>query len=180
MALTARQVEIIRSTAPILKQQGNAVATSFYADIFDKAPVMNNVFNRAAQDNGHQAQAVAAALHAYAAHIDDLGTLDPSFEKICSIHASMYVQPEQYVIVGNFLLQAMARVLGSASTQEMLDAWTIAYRQLADIFIANETRFYQKTSANDWKSWRDMVIVRKDVESDVITSFYLRPVDGWL
>ena len=34
------------------------------------------------------------------------------------------------------------------------------------------------TDKNTWKDWRDFKIVKKNVESKEITSFYLKPVDG--
>ena len=34
------------------------------------------------------------------------------------------------------------------------------------------------TDKNAWKDWRDFKIVKKDVESKEITSFYFKPVDG--
>ena len=34
------------------------------------------------------------------------------------------------------------------------------------------------TDENVWKDWRDFKIVKKDVESKEITSFYFKPVDG--
>ena len=81
------------------------------------------VFNQANQCNGHQAAALAGSLYAYAAHIDDLGVLSPAMERISQKHSSLYIQPEQYVIVGTYLLQAMKKVLGDDLTPEIHDAY---------------------------------------------------------
>lgn len=38
-------------------------------------------------------------------------------------HASLDVWPDQYSIVGEFLLGAITEVLGAAAPPEILDAW---------------------------------------------------------
>jgi len=138
-------------------------------------PDLNNVFNQANQNNQHQAQALAGALYAYASHIDDLGALSPAVEKICQKHASLYIRPEQYEVVGKYLLRAMGDVLGEALTPEVLEAWGAAYWQLANIMIKREEQLLDK--AEGWTDWRDFRIADKVKESEEITSFYLKPVD---
>ena len=176
MALTPEQVQIVRSTIPVLQEYGKAITTSFYTTLLDEVPALHNIFNRTNQANGHQAATLASALIAYASHIDDLGALSPAVEKICCKHASLHVQPEHYSIVGEYLLRAMGDVLGSALTPEVLDAWGAAYWQLADVMMKREEQLSQE--ADGWTDWREFKIARKITESEEITSFYLEPVDG--
>lgn len=70
----------------------------------------------------------------------------------------------------------MGDVLGSALTPEILEAWRVAYWQLAHVLINREDELFQ--AAGSWDDWRDFRIADKVKESDVITSFYLEPVDG--
>ena len=119
MGLTLEQVQLVKATVPILREHGKDITTNFYKDLITDNPTLNNVFNRTNQANGHQAFALANALYAYASHIDDLGVLSPAVERICQKHASLYVQPEQYDIVGKYLLKAMKDVLGDALTQDI-------------------------------------------------------------
>ncbi|KAL1585718.1 hypothetical protein WHR41_06080 [Cladosporium halotolerans] len=176
MPLTSEQVQIVRSTVPVLQAHGNDITTLFYKNLLTEIPELNNVFNVANQANGFQPRALAGSLYAYAANIDDLGNLAPALEKICQKHASLYVQPEHYKIVGDYLLRAMGDVLGSALTPEILSAWEAAYWQLANIMIAKEGEITAQTGG--WNDWREFRIARKVKESDEITSFYLEPVDG--
>lgn len=176
MALTPEQVQIVRSTVPVLKAHGNDITTHFYKTLLDEIPELHNIFNTANQANGFQPRALAGSLYAYAANIDDLGALSPAVEKICQKHASLYVQPEHYKIVGDYLLRAMGDVLGAALTTDILNAWEAAYWQLAKIFIAKEGQIMEE--AGGWTDWRDFRIAKKVKESDEITSFYLEPVDG--
>ena len=176
MALTPGQVEIIRSTIPVLKEHGNAVTMLFYKTLLTEVPSLHNVFNQTNQENDHQATALAGALHAYATHIQDTGSLSPMLEKITQKHASLFIQPEQYQLVGMYLLRAMGDVLGSAFTPALHAAWATAYWQLANLMIAQEEEL--QLSTHGWTDWRYFQIVQKIVESDEITSFYLQPTDG--
>ncbi|KAK5712843.1 Nitric oxide oxidoreductase [Elasticomyces elasticus] len=176
MPLTPAQVSIVRSTVPILQQHGTAITTSFYSTLLAEHPPLNNIFNQANQRNNHQAQALAGALYAYASHIDDLGALTPAVEKICQKHASLYIQPDQYEVVGTYLLRAMGDVLGAALTEEVLEAWRTAYWQLANIMIVREEQILSKVDG--WTDWREFSIADKVKESEEITSFYLKPTDG--
>ncbi|KAF2137603.1 uncharacterized protein K452DRAFT_312213 [Aplosporella prunicola CBS 121167] len=176
MALTPDQAKIIKATVPILVEHGMTITTRFYSNMLRENPELNNVFNKANQFNGHQPKSLAMALHAYASNIDDLGVLSPTVELICQKHASLYIRPEQYNIVGTYLLAAMKEILGDALTPEIHDAWAAAYWQLANLMIGKEEELYK--SADGWTDWREFKIDRKENESDEITSFYLVPVDG--
>lgn len=133
MSLTKDQVSIIKATVPILKEHGNTITSTFYSTLIRENPSLNNVFNQTNQANNHQAAALAGSLYAYASYIDDMGVLSPAVEKICQKHASLYIRPEQYDLVGTYLLRAMGEVLGDALTPDILEAWKTAYYQLANI-----------------------------------------------
>lgn len=176
MALTPEQVQIVKATVPVLREYGNEITIRFYEDMLQEIPSLNNVFNQTNQFNGHQAAALAGSLYAYAAHIDDLGMLTLSIERISQKHASLYVQPSQYDIVGKYLLQAMGEVLAESFTPEIKNAWAVAYQQLADLMIKREAQLYRET--NGWTGWRDFRICQKVHESPEIISFYLTPTDN--
>src|SRR5690606_4875546 len=73
----------------------------------------------------------------------------------------------------------MKEVLGDAATDEIITAWAEAYGVIADAFIDVEKNMYRKTAEqeNGWIYFKDFVVARKEKESQVITSFYLKPVD---
>ncbi|KAK8195164.1 globin-like protein [Phyllosticta capitalensis] len=174
--LTPAQVAIIKSTAPVLAEHGNAITTVFYKNMLDAHKELNHIFNTANQLNGHQPKALATALYAYASYIDNLGVLSPAVELIVHKHASLYIRPEHYEIVGKYLLEALAQALGAALTPDIHDAWAAAYWQLADLLIGKEAALY--ASADGWTDWRRFRIARKVPESSEITSFYLEPTDA--
>ncbi|KZF21579.1 flavohemo protein [Xylona heveae TC161] len=176
MALTQEQINTIKATVPVLEQYGGIITTTFYKNMLSENPELKNVFNSANQITGHQPRALAQSVYAYAANIDNLGALSAAVENICNKHASLYIRPEQYNIVGTYLLAAMKQVLGDALTPEIHDAWAAAYWQLANIMIDREAQLYKE--GGDWTDWKKFKIAKKVAESAEITSLYLEPVEN--
>ena len=174
--LTKAQIETIKATTPVVKEHGNTVTSVFYKNLLDEKPQLNEVFNQGNQFNGHQAKALAGAVLSYASNIDNLDVLTSAIERITQKHASLFIQPDQYQVVGEYLLKAFATVLGAAFTPEIREAWAAAYGQLAQIMIEAEAKLYD--AARDWTGWRDFIIRDKIPEAENITSFILSPVDG--
>lgn len=170
---------IIKSTVPVLEDHGVAITTAFYRNLFEAHPELLNIFNHANQAQGRQQTALAKAVYAAAVHIDDLAEIMPAIIQIAHKHVSLGVKPEHYPVVGEYLLKAMKEVLGDAATDEIITAWAEAYGVIADAFIDVEKNMYRKTAEqeNGWIYFKDFVVARKEKESQVITSFYLKPVD---
>lgn len=173
--MTPEQIRIISQTVPVVQQYGETITTEFYKDMLNVHPELNKVFNSTNQKTGHQAKALAAALYAYAANIENLEVLGPTLELICQKHASLYITPDQYEIVGKFLLKSMQNVLGDAFTVQVRDAWASAYWQLASLMIKKESALYDQSP--DWNTWQQFRIERIVAESTEIKSFYLGPVN---
>ncbi|KAG6007462.1 hypothetical protein E4U54_008825 [Claviceps lovelessii] len=176
MALTAQQTATVKSTAPIVKQYGQLITATFYRNMLAAHPELKNYFSLRNQQSGAQQAALANAVFAYAAYIDDLPKLGKAVERIAQKHASLFVRPDHYPIIGKYLVGAFAEVLGDALTPEIADAWIAAYDQLADVFINREKQLYAQTG--DWKAWRKFKIVDKETETDDVVSLYLEPEDG--
>ncbi|EEY22838.1 bacterial hemoglobin [Verticillium alfalfae VaMs.102] len=176
MAMTEAQTAIVKSTAPILKEHGLTITTVFYKSMLGAHPELHNVFNLSNQRSGAQQKSLANAVLAYATHIDELQKLGPAVERIAQKHVSLGITPDQYAIVGEHLIKAIATVLGDGLTPEVADAWVAAYGQLADIFIKREGDLYDQ--AGDWRGWRKFRIDRRQQESNTVTSFYLKPAEG--
>jgi nitric oxide dioxygenase len=172
-------MDIVKSTAPVLANRGVEITARFYKQMLDRHPELKNMFNIANQDTLAQPAALAHAVWAYAANIDDLDALDTAVSRIGNRHASLGVTPDQYPIVGEHLLASIKDVLGEAVDEAMMDAWKAAYQQLADIFIGFEKNLYDEAKAKPggWKGWRQFRVARKVRESDEIISFNLVPSD---
>ncbi|HTN29768.1 MAG TPA: NO-inducible flavohemoprotein, partial [Pseudomonas sp.] len=143
-------------------------------------PELRNLFNMTHQERGEQQQALARAVYAYAANIEQPETLAAVLENIAHKHASLGVRPDQYPIVGEHLLGAIKDVLQEAASEDILQAWAQAYGELADMLIGMERRLREEGASHSggWNDWRTFVVQEKTPESEVITSFVLAPSDG--
>lgn len=178
--LTARQIELIKATVPVLREHGVALTTHFYARMLNGNPELKNVFNQAHQARGHQQKALAGAVLAYAENIENPAVLINAVKHIASKHCTVGIRAEHYPIVGKHLLASIKEVLGDAATDELIDAWAAAYGQLADLLIGIEGGIYneQANVEGGWSGWRPFVVDKKVVETEDVTSFYLKPADG--
>ncbi|KAK0611418.1 globin-like protein [Immersiella caudata] len=175
---TADQIAIVKATVPVLKEHGETITKVFYHNLIGENPVLRNVFSKTSQDTLRQPRALANAVLAYATYIDDLPKLAAAVERIAHKHVSLQVSPEQYDIVGQYLIQAIGQVLGDAATPPIVDAWTAAYGALAAVFIGREGQMYKANAADGWVGWRKFRVARRVAESSLVTSFYLTPTDG--
>ena len=178
--LSEQSVQIIKSTVPVLEVHGVTITKRFYELLFTNHPELLNIFNHANQKKGRQQTALANAVYAAALHIDNLAAIIPVVKQIGHKHSSLGVKPEHYPIVGKYLLMAIKDVLGDAATDDILNAWAEAYGIIADAFISIEAEMYAEASSQvgGWEGFRAFRVERKEIESDVISSFYLVPEDG--
>lgn len=178
--LTQKTKDTVKATAPVLAEHGYDIIKHFYKRLFQAHPELKNVFNVSHQERGEQQQALARAVYAYAANIEDPQSLSAVLKGIAHKHASLGVRAEQYPIVGEHLLAAIKEILGDAATDDIISAWAQAYGNLADILAGMESELTEETASEPggWNGWREFVVRSKQPESDVITSFVLEPVDG--
>lgn len=177
--LSEKTIAIVKSTAPILEQHGELLTQHFYKRMFSHNPEVAPLFNSANQASGHQQKALAGAICAYAAHIDNLEVLGNAVELIAQKHASLQIKAKHYPIVGENLLASIREVLGSAASDEIINAWDEAYAFLASILIGREKQIYHEhaTMPGGWDGFKSFRVIKKEIESANITSFYLAPGD---
>lgn len=178
--LSQKNIDIVKSTVPVLEKYGVTITKHFYKRMFGEHPELLNIFNHANQEKGRQQTALANTVLAAAKHIDELDVLLPAVKQIGYKHRSLGVKPDQYPIVGENLLASIKEVLGDAATEDVLSAWKEAYEEIARVFIKVESDMYEQAAAADggWRDFKAFKVVKKEKESDVITSFYFRPKDG--
>ncbi len=174
------QKELITATVPLLRTSGEVLTNHFYNRMFTHHPELKETFNMGNQANGRQKSALANTVLSYAENIEDPGVLLNILKGIGNKHVSLNVLPEQYSIVGTHLLASIDEVLGDAATPEILEAWKVAYFELADIMKGLETDMYNenKNKIGGWIGWRKFIIGKITEESAEVKSFYLYPEDG--
>lgn len=178
--MTTDQKLHITSTVPILREHGVLLTKHFYQRMFRHNPELKNLFNMGNQKSDKQQTALALAVLAYAENIANPSVLAPVVDRIGHKHVSLDIRPEHYITVGRHLIAAIGEVLGEGATPEIIDAWTAAYRQLADLMSGHEADIYTNKTKMDhgWTGWRPFTVNTKRPESEEISSFYLYPTDG--
>jgi hemoglobin-like flavoprotein len=143
--VSQKTVEIVKATAPILREKGEEITQRMYQIAFAERPDYKRGFENTWMqhlDGGGQAHKLAAAVYAYATHIDRLDELATAVNQISRRHVETRILPEQYPLIGEKLLQAMKDVLQDAATDEVIAAWAEAYEALSNIFIQKEKAIY--------------------------------------
>jgi nitric oxide dioxygenase len=178
--LSEQTIATVKSTAPILAKEGENITALFYQKLFDNHPELQHVFNMANQARGEQKKALADSVFAYATHIDKLDALGPAVTRIAHKHASLQIQPDQYPIVGKYLLEAICDHLSISPDDPVIAAWGEAYGALAAIFVSTEEDIYKtnEEKIGGWRGYRAFEITEIVDEAADVKSFYLKAKDG--
>ncbi|WP_262266299.1 NO-inducible flavohemoprotein [Microvirga yunnanensis] len=178
--LSDASIHLVKATVPALQEHGLAITKRMYERMFRNEEI-RDLFNQSHHgETGSQPKALASAILAYAQNIDNLGAMAPAVERIAQKHVGLNILPEHYPHVAEALLGAIKDVIGDAATDEILAAWGEAYWFLAHVLIGREKAIYASlaTAPGGWNGWRSFRIESKQPESEIITSFVLRPEDG--
>ncbi|NPA52978.1 MAG: hypothetical protein GXO22_08795 [Aquificae bacterium] len=135
--LDPKTIEIVKQTAPLLKEKGEEVTVRMYEILFSKYPQTKELFKNAPED---QYKRLANAIISYSANVDNLDALQNAIEKMAVKHVQTNVKPEHYPFVKDALLSAISDVLNPP--EEVLKAWEEAYDFLADVLIKRERELY--------------------------------------
>lgn len=178
----------MRATLPAVRAHGVQITTTFYASMFAAHPELLRTFDEANQASGEQQQALATSVVAYAEHLlaqdgDDAGSgsgvdLDRVMARIAHKHVALDIRPEQYLVVGEHLMEAVGEVLGDAVTAQVARAWGEVYWLFAVQLVAAEARLYQGAGVDPEDPWRDWVVTEREATTEEVTSFVLTPADA--
>lgn len=169
-----KTLEIVKATVPVLEEHGTAITTVFYKNMFNEHPELLDIFNETNQKLGRQQTALAMTVLAAAKHLEKLATLLPQVTQISHKHRALQILPEHYPIVGHHLLGAIKEVLGDAANDDIIDAWTEAYDEIADVFIQLEKTMYEQEM---WEGFAPFKITEKVEAATDIAAFTVVPVN---
>lgn len=181
LSKTARP--IIEKTLPVIGENIQAIAERFYAHMFAAHPELHDgVFNRGHQAEGSQPRSLAGSVPIFAAAlVANPGRLpERLLTRIAHKHASLGIRPDQYQIVHEHLMWAMADVLGATVTPEVTLAWDEVYWLMAHALINQERGLYSARGVAAGRVWRQWRVVEKIPETDDVLTFVMRRVDDRL
>ena len=171
---------VVAATAPVVAEHADEITDRFYSNMFVAHPELLRVFNQGNQATGEQSKALAASVVAYAVQLIDPNA--PSFahvmRRIAYKHMSLGIRAEQYTVVGHYLIEAVAQILGDAVTPEVAAAWEEVYWLFALQLVAEEARLYQQAGVDPAEPTRPYQIVKTIDETADIISLVLEPADG--
>lgn len=171
---SSKTLEIVKATVPVLEEHGTAITTVFYKNMFNQHPELLDIFNETNQKLGRQQTALAMTVLAAAKHLDKLAVLLPQVTQISHKHRALQILPEHYPIVGHHLIGAIKEVLGEAANDDIIDAWTEAYDEIADVFIQLEKTMYEQEM---WEGFAPFTITEKVEAATDIAAFTVVPVN---
>ncbi|KUL23786.1 globin domain-containing protein [Actinoplanes awajinensis] len=180
--LSASSKPVVEATLPVVGAHLDAITGVFYRTMLEENPELTNLFSRSAQATGEQRGALAGAVAAFAAHLigagPDAAVFDHIVERIAQRHCALGIRPEQYTMVGRYLLGAVGTVLGDAVTPQIAAAWDEVYWLFAARLIGREARLYAEAGVDGTDPWRDYLVVNRVAEADDTVSLLLAPLNG--
>lgn len=182
MPLTDSQKEIITASIPFLSENGVELTSKFYSYMLETYPEVRPFFNKSHQITKKQPKILAYSILQYAININDLTPLLGFVRQIVEKHVGLQVTPEQYNIVGTCLLKTLKEMLGDAASDEFMEAWKVAYFDLANILIDLEKKRYdtELKVENAWLGFKDAHVSKVVSESDSVKSVYIEADDSKL
>ena len=128
--MDAHKITLVQKSFEKVAAIGLPAAEIFYAELFAIDPSLRSMFKDDLKEQ-HKKLLSALALVVRSLHTPEkiLGPV----EKLAVKHLDYGVQPVHYTYVGNALLRTLKKGLGAEFTPELCDAWTDAFRLLAQV-----------------------------------------------
>jgi diguanylate cyclase (GGDEF)-like protein len=128
VALTARDVMLVRTSFSLVVPIQDTIASFFYERLFAIAPELRSLFP---DDLSGQKGKLMALLATCVGKLHNFSTLAPVVKDLGARHVAYGAKTEHYSMVAEALLWALAKGLGATFTPEIRSAWTKVYNVLA-------------------------------------------------
>ena len=174
--LSPAHEETVKATLPAVGENIETIAHTFYGMMFTAHPeLLRDTFNRGNQKSGEQQKALAASVATFATMLVNPDAPDPVelLNRIAHKHVSLGITEDQYQIVHDHLLAAVAEVLGEAVTEDVAAAWSAVYWIMAEILIAHEKTLYASDNVEPGDVFREAKVLEKNVLTDRVTEYVL-------
>ncbi|MBL7284819.1 hemin transporter [Corynebacterium godavarianum] len=174
--LSEEHAEIIKATLPPVGENIETITKTFYNKMFTAHPeLIANTFNRGNQKQGAQQKALAASVATFATQLVDPNAPDPvmMLDRIAHKHVSLGIRKDQYQIVHDNLMAAIAEVLGDAVTPEVAEAWDAVYWLMADVLIKHEAKLYASDGVTDGDVFRRAEVTAKEQLTESVFAYTL-------
>ncbi|MFL6055512.1 MAG: globin domain-containing protein [Actinoallomurus sp.] len=181
--LSERSRLVITATLPVVAERIGEIAQRFYRHMFGAHPeLLDGIFNRGNQASGEQQLALAGSVAAFATKLVETPARTPEnlLSRIAHKHASLGIRPDQYQIVNDHLMWAIADVLGEAVTPEVAAAWDEVYWLMAHSLTYEERGLYSARGVTPETVWRPWEVEKKVRETHDVVTFVVKRIDDRL
>jgi hemoglobin-like flavoprotein len=127
--MTPRQIELVQASFDQVVPIADAVATIFYARLFDLDPAARALFPA---EMGAQRRALMLTLGTIVRSLHRPDAIQPTIGALGQRHVGYGVDAAHYETVGIALVDAVEETLGPLFTPEIHDAWSAAYAFIAE------------------------------------------------
>ncbi len=125
------QIQLVQDSFAKVVPIKDAAAEIFYTDLFETAPMVKPYF--ANTDIKDQGAKLMATLGVVVNGLRDLDKIVPVAQQLAIRHVDYGVKAEDYDSVGASLLRTLEKGLGDGFTDEVKEAWAVAYTTLAGV-----------------------------------------------
>lgn len=193
---TVEEQAIVNKTSTFLVQENDSLLKNFRGIMESDHPALNRYFTLNNQSREKHLRALLALVKNMVVKNVSLQELEKFISGVANKHASLSVESSLYESMGDCFIRAIDKtlevLLESDKADLILDIkavddlnhimqiWHRVYRKITKPLIEKEEALYQKgeLAPGGWRGERAFFVAQKEKESETITSFYLKPVDG--
>ena len=130
--MTPDHVKLVQNSFAEIGPIADTAAALFYNRLFEIAPEVKTLFRGDMIEQGRKLMKTLTIV------VNGLGNLDsilPAASALAKRHVAYGVRPTHYTPVGEALLWALERGLGSEWTPDLRSAWSAAYATISNCMI---------------------------------------------
>ena len=127
--MTPEQITLIKDSWGKVLPISETAAELFYGKLFELDPSLKPLFKGDIKEQGVK---LMKMLNTVVNSLDKLDTIVPAVQNLGAGHVKYGVKDEHYDTVAGALLWTLGKGLGDGFTDEVKEAWSVAYTILAD------------------------------------------------
>jgi len=130
--LTPQTIEVIKSTAPVIKAKGPAIASKLYTLLFTRHEVFKAMFPVENTQSGKMVNSLPTALYDFALNCDNMEKMETTISRVASRHVGQGVQDWHYPMLAECFKEAFRVVLEKDATPAVIEAWDEGFKLFAN------------------------------------------------
>lgn len=130
--------DLVKENFKDVSPRASHMAERFYSTLFKRAPELLPLFDHT--DWAKQRYILVASLYYIVFNLDNPQALKRSLGEMGARHMEYGIEPQDFIVFGECLLDAIAYVSGPTWNDTLHQAWTEAYNEVREMMLAKQTR----------------------------------------